>query len=78
MLKIDGHDDAVLGSASVWVGEERVEVLVYSGEKICQALVEDGMTWEEAQEYVAHNIECAYMGPYTPVLVWEYSLGEEE
>jgi hypothetical protein len=39
MLKIDGHDDAVIGSATPWSNHTRVEVLVYDGNKIVEKLV---------------------------------------
>lgn len=73
MLKIDGHDDAIVGQACIWSNQTRVDVLVYSGGKILDELMDrDGMSWEEALEYVEFNIEGAYMGPDTPVVMWEY------
>jgi hypothetical protein len=33
-------------------------------------MTRDGMTAEEAREYIEFNIEGAYMGPDTPILVW--------
>ena len=73
MLKIDGHDKAIVGQACIWSNQTRVDVLVYSGEKIAQELMgRDGMSWEEAIEYIEFNIEGAYMGPDTPVVMWEY------
>jgi hypothetical protein len=77
-LKIDGHDDAFLGSAVIWRDHKRVEVLVYSGDKIVGELMErDGMTLEEAVEYVEYNIEDAYVGDHTPVVLWENTDLEE-
>ena len=71
MLKIDGHDDAVLGPALIWGNGTRIYVLVYDAEVIRTTLVfRDGMTAEEAREYIEFNIEGAYMGPDTPILVW--------
>ena len=70
MLKIDGHDNAVIGSATPWIGNSRVEVLVYDGNKIVENLVSKGMTEEEALEYVEFNIEGAYVGETTPIIVW--------
>jgi hypothetical protein len=73
MLKIDGHDKAIVGQACIWANQTRVDVLVYSGEEILRELVgRDGMDWDEAREYVEFNIEGAYMGPDTPVVMWEY------
>ena len=72
MLKIDGFDDAIVGRADVWVGNATVERLVYDGEKIIASLMAQGMTEEEAYEFVDFNIAGSYFGPQTPVIVWPY------
>ena len=71
MLKIDGHDNAILGPALVW-GKDgtRTEVLIYDAEIIRDNLMGDGMTSEEAREFIEFNIEDAYVGEDTPILVW--------
>ena len=81
MLKIDGHDDAILGPACIWRGSSRVDVLVYDAELIRESLMRDGMTSEDAREFIEFNIEGAYVGEDTPVLVWTqdmWDVGEEE
>jgi len=79
MLKIDGHDDAVIGPALVWGNGERISVLVYDAEAIRNTLMErDNMEADEAREYIEFNIEGAYMGPDTPILVWPDDLWDEE
>ena len=81
MLKIDGHDDAILGPACIWRGSSRVDVLVYDAELIRKNLMRDGMTSEDAREFIEFNIEGAYVGEDTPVLVWTQDMwdeGEEE
>ena len=81
MLKIDGHDDAILGPACIWRGSSRVDVLVDDAELIRENLMRDGMTSEEAREFIEFNIEGAYVGEDTPVLVWTQDMwdeGEEE
>jgi hypothetical protein len=84
MLKIDGHDDAVIGPAMIWGvdkkgGGIRISVLVYDAEAIRTTLMErDGMDAEEAREYIEFNIEGAYMGPDTPILVWLEDLWDED
>lgn len=71
MLRIDGFDEAIIGPATIWRGQEMVSVLVYDAEKIRDILViRDGMDFEGAREYIEFNIEGAYMGEHTPVLVW--------
>ena len=68
-MKIDGFDEAILGPALLW--NPRVEVLVYDAEKIREILkTRDGMSCDEAREYIEFNIEGAYVGEQTPVLVW--------
>ena len=71
MLRIDGFDEAIIGPATIWRGQEMVSVLVYDAEKIREVLTaRDGMDAEMAREYIEFNIEGAYMGEHTPVLVW--------
>jgi hypothetical protein len=50
-------------------------VIVYDAEKIRSILMErDGMSAEEAREFIEYNIEGAYMGDETPVYVWTEDL----
>jgi len=79
ILKIDGYDDAIIGPALIWDGHgRRISVLVYSAEQIRSILMDrDGMDEEEAREFIEFNIEGAYMGPHTPVLVWQDDMYDE-
>ena len=71
MKKWDGYDDAIVGPAFIWSRNDRIEVLVYNAETIRNILMaRDGMDFEEAREFIEFNIENAYIGPDTPVLVW--------
>jgi hypothetical protein len=70
MLKIDGHDNAILGPAFMWNNNQLVQTLVYDAEMIRENLMNDGMTAEEAREFIEFNIEGAYLGDGTPILVW--------
>lgn len=70
MRKIIGYDDSVIGPAMIWHNNTQVEVLVYDAESLRNKLVSEGMSREEAREYIEFNIEGAYMGPDTPILVW--------
>ncbi len=78
MLKIDGHDNAILGPAMIWRNNGMFEVLVYDAEQIRENLMKDGMTHEGAREYIELNIEGAYVGDHTPVLVWTQDMWWEE
>jgi len=74
MKKWEGFDSAIVGTASVWNGKERVEVLVYDIYKMVEQLViRDGMSADEAIEYIDFNIENVYIGKDTPIIVWEYN-----
>jgi len=75
-LKADGFDDAVIGTACVWRNQTREDVLVYSVEKMIVILEAGGMTEEEAIEYISFNVEGAYVGPKTPVFMWDALVGE--
>ena len=71
MLKIDGFDGAIIGPALIWLGGQRVDVLVYNGEEMRDTLMRrDKMDADEAREYIAFNIEDAYLGEDTPIIVW--------
>ena len=61
----DGYDNAIMGYSS----DLRV---IYSADQIVETLVErDGMTPDEAIEFFNFNIECAYVGEYTPIYMYE-------
>ena len=78
MLKINDHDNAIIGPANIWRNNTTVDVLVYDAEIIRENLMKEGMDSEEAREYIEFNIEGAYMGPDTPILVWPDDLWDEE
>ena len=44
-------------------------VVCYSKAKVLEILMEDGMSWEEADDYYYYNIVGAYMGDRTPVFL---------
>ena len=61
----DGFDNALMGYSSDGKA-------VYSADMIIGTLMNrDGMTNEEAVEYFGFNIECAYVGEYTPIYMYE-------
>ena len=73
MKKWDGFDSAIIGTSNLWIGNERVDVLVYDVEKMVeQLMIRDGMDAEEAIDYINFNIEGAYIEKDTPVVVWQY------
>ena len=69
-LKVDGHDDAIIGMGNSF---GRTSVLIYDSEKIIQKLMKrDSMTYEEAQEFFDYNIVGSYNGPGMPIFLYEY------
>lgn len=46
--------------------------LVYSGPKCVKEFIRQGMSPDEAVEYLEHNVSCAYIGKETPVIVWPF------
>ena len=79
-LKIDGYDEAIIGPAFVWDSSGTQSLtLVYDAETIRDILMaRDGMDFGEAREYIEYNIEGAYVGPHTPVLVWPDDMWDGE
>jgi len=61
-LKIEGHDDSIIGV------ESKTMRLIYSVNKIITDLSMSGMDWEEAEEFYDYNIESAHIGDKTPIL----------
>ena len=68
MLKADGFDEAILGMTyDMVVSEDR---LIYSQKKCIDILVKrDGMTYEEALEYMEFNVLGAYVGQNQPLFL---------
>jgi len=65
-----GLDDALVGT---WYDPQGGEFrAVYSGERILDILRagDDGMSTEDAMEYLSFNIEGAWFGPRTPIVFW--------
>jgi hypothetical protein len=80
MLRANGYDEAIIGSAFIWQDGTQVQVLVYDAEDIRDILMsQDGMSTEEAREFIEFNLEGVYLGPETPIFVWpedQYEIGD--
>lgn len=63
-LLADGFDTAIIG-----VDEQTMRV-IYSVSTCIVVLKEQGMTWDEAEEYFEFNTAGAYVGDQTPI--WCY------
>lgn len=64
-LKIDGHDNAVIGV------DLKSMRLIYSVSEIIKNLMND-MSEEDAVEFYEYNIACAHLGDMTPILCEDY------
>lgn len=77
MLKFDGYDEAIAGKTEIWVpnggGAVLVEKLIYDGEEMVRVLMKkDGISEEEAREFISFNVEGKYLGMETPIIYWPY------
>lgn len=67
-LLATGLDRGLIGTAEGWFGHERRVVALYDLSICVRVLQEEwGMDEEEADEWIAHNLTAAYVGPGTPV-----------
>lgn len=67
VLLMDGFDEAVIGF-SQRINEEFLAV--YSWEKMMDICMKrDGMSWEDAEEYISFNCIGAWVGKKTPIIV---------
>ncbi len=66
LLFMDGFDDCIIGLTT---GCDGNSVVAYDGDKVVESLMGMGMTNEDAEEYYSFNIECCYVGKYTPILI---------
>ncbi len=79
MKKLTGLDEAIMGMVSAMIEGERVNTLVYSGNKIHDILQKrDGMEWDEALDFIDFNIEGMYIGKDTPLVMWDLPYDWEE
>jgi hypothetical protein len=72
MLKANGFDKAVAGMATIWRDGSKVDVLVYDGNKMVAMLKKDGMVYQDAVDFIEFNVEGAYVGVETPIVMWPY------
>ena len=69
LLIANGLDEAVVGIVP------KTMQLVYDTDKIIEILMNrDGMSEEDAFEYFHYNIEGAYVGEKTPIIMLTYDL----
>ena len=68
-LMADGFEEALVGFGTRF----NSPVTVYDLNKCLDILVErDGMSYDEAQEYMEFNVLGAYVGEETPIFIGDY------
>lgn len=75
MLKADGLDEAIIGVARR-CGQP--DIIAYSVTKCLDVLMRDGASYEEALEHFDYNVVGAWVGPETPVWVYDHSSWYED
>ena len=65
-LLFDGHDSAILGIGSR-CGQPNLAV--YDRDLIIDNLINDGMNSDEAEEWVGYNMEGAWVGDKTQIIL---------
>lgn len=63
ILTIDGFDSCLMGIVE---NAGSAPVAVYDYNKCVEHLMDDGMSYEDAVEYMEFNVTSAYMGEGTP------------
>lgn len=68
-LICDGFDDCIVG-----VDFDSMRI-AYSKQKMVEHLVvKDGMSFEDAYEYLSFNVWCAYLGKHTPIFLDDHDV----
>lgn len=64
-ITFDGLESALVG-----VGQQhsRNTVAIYDRDLCIEAFVAQGMTYEEAQDWMGHNVDCLWAGESTPII----------
>lgn len=65
VLFADGFDDAIIGY------DEQSKRVVYSQQRMILTLMNDGMEFEDAIEYLGFNVWSAYVGEHQPIYIIE-------
>lgn len=71
--KFDGLEDAVIGVATQATGDA---LLVYSYPKMVEIFMRDGMSKDEAEDYIGFNIINLNLGERTPLIMSPYTYEE--
>ena len=75
ILHAEGFEEAVIGVATRC---SQPPVIIYSHRKCVEILEREGMTEEEALEHISYNVEGAWIGAGTPMIMHEMNFAEAE
>lgn len=64
-MVIDDRNEALIGFG--W--RLNTPIAVYDRDKLVESMVKEGMDVDDADEYISYNIEGAYLGEGTPLVV---------
>jgi hypothetical protein len=65
-----GLEEALIG-----IGRQQFAVLaMYDWDKCIHIFMREGMTYDEAVEYMEFNVEGAWLGEYTPIIINRHEL----
>jgi len=67
LVYFDGLDEAIVGIVEIHSLPRRV---CYNYDKCIEIFVNQGMTYEEASEWMSHNVTTAYVGDNTPAFIY--------
>ena len=70
----DGLDDALIGIAERC---SQPSLAVYSWDRLVELHMREGMSYEDACEYIGFNIIGAWHGEHTPLVMYIYEDDEE-
>lgn len=66
-LYMDGFDEALIGTGLKF----NTTVAIYDYERCIAILMNQGMSLEEAEDYFSFNVQGAYVGEATPVILYD-------
>ena len=64
-ITFDGLDDGIIGVGQQWGSKT---VAIYDRDLTVRALMKQGFSHLDAEEWMGHNVECAYVGESTPIV----------
>lgn len=71
LMCMDGYDDCIVGIVEQF---GKPPILCYNKLLVIQKMIDDGASYEEAEEYFEYNQIGAYVGEFTPCFLTPTSL----